>query len=312
MISALPPTRKPARWAGALVLALTVLFGTGAGAAALPDAALCRAAIAGIEPDSHLPAGLLMAIGTVESGRFDPATRVVGPWPWTIDVGGAGALFGAAAEAIMAVRSAQAAGTQSIDVGCMQINLFYHPHAFESLEEAFDPVANVRYAARFLAALHAQTGDWAAAVAAYHSATPELGAAYAQRVAAIWPAAAKFGLTPQWLMAANPSVAALDPKHVFTPTFRAWLADAAAARCRLEGALCLTPSAVPAAFGARPGAAARVWSVAQAEAEVDPKHVMTPEFRAKMVAALMQRRQQQASPAAKPPPDRALQEYARR
>jgi hypothetical protein len=278
-------------------LALLGLLGGRAGAAALPDAALCRAAIALIEPDSHLPVGLLSAIGTVESGRFDPRTGVTAAWPWTIDVGGAGTLFDAESLAIAAVRSAQAAGFQSIDVGCMQINLFYHPRAFASLEEAFDPVANVRYAAEFLTALHAQTGDWGAAVAAYHSATPELGVPYAQRVAAIWPAGARFGLTAPSLLAASPSIAALvDPKHVFTPSFRAQLV--AAAR-----------------LGSRPVAVGGGGSIAEAEAEVDPRHVLMPAFRAKMVAAWLARHPRPMAaiaPPAKRPPDRPRQEYARR
>ncbi len=287
MIDPAPAGRR----CGGLVLwslALLVLLAGRAGAAALPDAALCRAAIALIEPDSHLPVGLLNAIGTVESGRFDPRTGITAAWPWAIDVAGAGALFDAPASAIAAVRSAQAAGIQSIDVGCMQINLFYHPHAFASLEEAFDPVANVRYAAGFLAALHAQTGDWGAAVAAYHSATPELGVPYAQRVAAIWPAGAGFGLTAPSLLAANPSsiAAAVDPKHVFTPSFRARLV-----------------------------AAARPVAITEAEAEVDPKHVLMPAFRARMVASWLARHPHPAgAPAmpAKPPPDRTWQAYARR
>ena len=91
--------------------------------------------------------------------------------------------------AIAAVQALQAAGIRSIDVGCMQVNLFYHPTAFASLDEAFDPLANARYAARFLAVLYRREGTWPAAAAAYHSQTPALGAAYAQRVMAAWPGA---------------------------------------------------------------------------------------------------------------------------
>ena len=52
-----------------------------------------------------------------------------------------------------AVRAMQANGVRSIDVGCGQINLMYHPDAFPNLELAFDPQANAAYAARFLKAL---------------------------------------------------------------------------------------------------------------------------------------------------------------
>jgi hypothetical protein len=78
----------------------------------------------------------------------------------------------------------------SIDVGCMQVNLMYHPSAFASLEQAFDPSSNALYAARFLNRLFAQTNDWEQAAAMYHSATPELGEDYRQRVLAFWPAGA--------------------------------------------------------------------------------------------------------------------------
>ena len=37
-----------------------------------------------------------------------------------------------------------------MDVGCMQVNLYHHAHAFSSLDNAFDPQSNVDYAARFL------------------------------------------------------------------------------------------------------------------------------------------------------------------
>ena len=81
----------------------------------------------------------------------------------------------------------QARGIQSIDVGCMQVNLMHHPDAFPSLDMAFDPQANAAYAARFLKELYAQTGDWTKATALYHSATPELGAEYQRKVLAVWP-----------------------------------------------------------------------------------------------------------------------------
>jgi hypothetical protein len=75
---------------------------------------------------------------------------------------------------------------QSIDVGCMQVNLMYHPHAFASLRDAFNPRSNAAYAARFLNVLFAGARDWAHAIAAYHSETPALGEAYRTLVMARW------------------------------------------------------------------------------------------------------------------------------
>ena len=158
-----------------------------AAAPAASAAQECRAAIALAERAAGIPAQLMAAIARVESGRLDPATKRISPWPWTINAEGEPGVFASKAQAIAAVRAKQAMGVASIDVGCMQVNLLHHPQAFASLEQAFDPAANAAYAARFLLDLHARTGDWTAATARYHSATPERGAAYQRKVAAVWP-----------------------------------------------------------------------------------------------------------------------------
>ncbi len=144
----------------------------------------CDGAIVQAERELGVPANILPSIGRVESGRPDLASGRVRPWPWTIDVQGQGQWFETKAAAVAAVLAWQAKGIVSIDVGCMQVNLQQHPLAFANLEQAFDPAANAIYGARFLSALHRQTGDWAQAVAFYHSQTPALGAAYRQRVLA--------------------------------------------------------------------------------------------------------------------------------
>ena len=141
----------------------------------------CTAAIASAERSVDIPAGLLMAFGQVESGRSDPIGGAVQPWPWTIDAGGAGRFFASQTEAMAATAALQGRGVASIDVGCLQVNLMHHPAAFATLEEAFDPLANALYAARFLRLLFSQTGDWSAAVAAYHSQTHEIGAGLRDR-----------------------------------------------------------------------------------------------------------------------------------
>jgi len=147
-------------------------------------AAACQRAGLAAEHALNLPPGLLHAIGVVESGRRDPMTGQVSAWPWTVTANGAGQAFDSQAEAAAATRALQAHGVTSIDVGCFQINLHHHPAAFTDLDEAFDPPANAAYAARFLSALRTRTGSWENAVAAYHSATPELGGPYRDRVLA--------------------------------------------------------------------------------------------------------------------------------
>ena len=72
-----------------------------------------------------------------------------------------------------------------VDVGCMQVDRHYHPNAFTSIEQAFDPAANADYAARLLLSLHdgEAGGSWDIAVGLYHSHTSELAAVYRDRVA---------------------------------------------------------------------------------------------------------------------------------
>ncbi len=149
---------------------------------------LCRAAVAVAEREAGTPPGLLAAIARVESGKRDPATGAVNPWPWTINAEGRGSLFPTKAAAIAAVRELQAQGVRSIDVGCMQVNLMHHPNAFSSLEVAFDPLTNARYGARFLTELQSTRNDWMAAAGAYHSQTPERAEPYKGMVAQAWAA----------------------------------------------------------------------------------------------------------------------------
>ena len=152
---------------------------------------LCQRAIAGSTPTVRPPANLLSAIGRVESGRLDPRDGNVKAWPWSINAEGRGYAFKTKAEAIAAVQELQGRKVASVDVGCMQVNLMYHPSAFASLDEAFDPAVNVRYAAKFLGELYAETKDWNLAAAFYHSKTPDRALSYQQKVLAQLPGAAR-------------------------------------------------------------------------------------------------------------------------
>ena len=147
---------------------------------------LCRAAIAEAERGANVPRGLLQAIGRVESGRRDPETGQFAPWPWTTNAEGEGKYFPTREAAIAHVRQLQARGVRIIDVGCMQVNLHHHPNAFASLEQAFDPLINARYAARFLSELNGGRADWRQAAGHYHSQTPERAGPYREKVLAAW------------------------------------------------------------------------------------------------------------------------------
>ena len=210
-------------------------------AAPSPPEASCEHAIAAAERRIGLPPKLLQTIGIVESGRIDPATGRVAPWPWTINVAGVGHAYATKADAIAAVRDLQAHGVTSIDIGCVQINLMHHPEAFASLDDAFDPALNTLYGAHFLSALYRQTGNWPQAAAAYHSRTLDIGASYETRVMSIWPLAAKF---PDATLHVRTHTTELDADlAMYTPEFAARLKQQRADMARLTANARLNPAA---------------------------------------------------------------------
>ncbi len=130
----------------------------------------------------RLPKDSLYSISLQESGRKHSQKGIAMPWPWTVNVKGKGYHFDSKQAAVKFVKYELMQGNQSIDVGCMQVNLKHHPKAFSSVEEAFDPKANINYGASFLRSKYEQLGSWHKAIAHYHSATPELGSNYKNSV----------------------------------------------------------------------------------------------------------------------------------
>ena len=107
---------------------------------------ICLRLLQSYERSTQIPLGLLTAISYVEAGRPGMDGKPTA-WPWTINVGGQSRFFDTKEEAVTETQKLLDDGTRSIDVGCMQINLRYHPTAFHSLDEAFDPAMNVAYGA---------------------------------------------------------------------------------------------------------------------------------------------------------------------
>ena len=181
----------PARF-GLAVVALAAALGVdGANAAGPPhqdDRAICAWAASQAERTYRIPERLLGAIAMAETGRWDRLTRARYAWPWAVGSKAGGGYFATKKEAIAEVKRLQRKGVKNIDVGCMQINLEYHPEAFDSLDQAFDPMENADYAGHFLDRLHKRTRSWSRSVALYHSGIKIRGRRYWRRVAAIWGA----------------------------------------------------------------------------------------------------------------------------
>lgn len=150
------------------------------------DGYLCTRQAFRSERKYGIPHRLLSAISVQESGRLHKGLGIQVPWPWTINAAGTPYLFRTKSDAVAKVKELQAAGVNSIDVGCMQVNLRHHPKAFANLNQAFEPAFNVDYAARYLRSHYDETNSWKTAVGHYHSRTPEFGQRYIASVYNKW------------------------------------------------------------------------------------------------------------------------------
>lgn len=174
----------PRIWLSIIFCLLTGL-GAAPGVAATESpeatAATCERVAEEASRRSGVPVSVLKAISLTETGRKTGGK--FRPWPWTVNMEGAGHWFDTLDEARAYVFQEFKRGARSFDVGCFQINYKWHNQAFSSIDEMFDPLANALYAAKFLSDLYAETGSWNAAAGAYHSRTKEYADRYAARFA---------------------------------------------------------------------------------------------------------------------------------
>ncbi|MCV2863131.1 transglycosylase SLT domain-containing protein [Defluviimonas sp. WL0075] len=168
---------------GWILVGLLALLWAGPAASAPDPSSLCDRAAEAAARETGVPVSVLYAVSRAETGRRRQGT--LAPWPWTVNMEGAGRWFDTVAEARTYVEQRREAGARSFDIGCFQINHLWHGKAFASVEEMFEPGSNARYAATFLKSLFAETGSWTEAAGAYHSRTPALAGRYAERFARI-------------------------------------------------------------------------------------------------------------------------------
>lgn len=166
----------PWLWRALYVLCLTLVPLSAAG-----QPQLCEAAAKQASRESGVPYAVLMAISLNETGR--KGAGGFEPWPWTVNMEGAGHWFDNRDLALAYVFKEFKRGARSFDVGCFQINFKWHGQHFSSIEDMFDPLENARYAAQFLKSLYAESGDWKRAAGAYHSRTPKRANSYSTRFA---------------------------------------------------------------------------------------------------------------------------------
>ena len=143
---------------------------------------VCREAAQSIESETDIPQGLLETISLIETGRWSTLNQRSMAWPWTITSGTRHWYFSSKEEAIYHVNNLLNSGVKNIDIGCMQINLYHHGTEFLSLENALNPLSNVRYAASYLMKLRKSTSNWFDAAGNYHSTTPKYNKRYKEKL----------------------------------------------------------------------------------------------------------------------------------
>ena len=114
-----------------------------------------------------VPSEVLYSVALQESG-----TRLRGqlvPWPWTLNVAGAGYRFATRSDACNALLHAiQTAGPHRVDVGLGQTNIGANGHRYSSPCEGLDPYKNLSVTAQILAEHKAKGCDWITAAGRYH------------------------------------------------------------------------------------------------------------------------------------------------
>ena len=169
-----------------LALQTTVSNAASVIANAPQHAETCGKAVMDAEREYRLPKRLLTAVSLTESGHWHKGKQEMIAWPWTVYAEGRGRYLPSKAAAIQEVKALKAKGVKNIDVGCMQVNLYYHPDAFEDLDAALDPKQNTQYAAKLLKSLREESRSWNIAIAHYHSRTQKYNIPYRQKVLKIW------------------------------------------------------------------------------------------------------------------------------
>lgn len=110
-----------------------------------------------------IPLGILYAVGLTETGRRGALH------PYALGADGQTIFARDVDDAMASFETMRKKGVKLIDLGCMQINHYYHGEKFSSVRAMFDAAKNVDYAARFLKELKQREGSWTMAVARYNA-----------------------------------------------------------------------------------------------------------------------------------------------
>ena len=146
-----------------LLPALSVLALVSYTSDAFAAAGACEREIQAAAAKYGVPEGILYSVGLTETGRKGSLSA------YAMNVEGKAFYPPSRRDALARFETARREGKKLIDVGCMQINHYFHGENFSSPAEMFEPRRNVEYAAKFLRNLHNRHETWTMAVARYHA-----------------------------------------------------------------------------------------------------------------------------------------------
>lgn len=146
-----------------LLAVASIAFICNANAATEANADTCEREMVRAAAKHDIPLGMLYAVGLAETGRRGSLQ------PYAMNIEGRAVFASSADDAIQKFEEARRSGARLIDLGCMQINHYYHGERFRSVANMLNPRENVEYAAQFLKQLKMREGTWTMAVARYHA-----------------------------------------------------------------------------------------------------------------------------------------------
>ena len=130
---------------------------------------------------SGIPKEKIYAVALKESGMTHK-DKLFRPWPWTINSPRGARRFASKQEAYAEIKDLIANGISNVDIGVMQINLYWHWNSIKDLD-VLDPTTNVLIAAQLLRdEMKKSNGNIPLSVARYHTRDSIAGADYQKSV----------------------------------------------------------------------------------------------------------------------------------
>jgi len=121
-------------------------------------------------PSGYLRAIALTEVGLGETGKLRS---------WSLNIEGNSLYFRDKSDAL---RYLSRLDIENIDIGCMQINKYWHQNNFVSSKEMMDPFHNIMYAAYFLKSQYKKTKSWKQSIKNFHSKNPKHNKKYFKKV----------------------------------------------------------------------------------------------------------------------------------